>query len=86
MVKNSQSYYKNSHIYGNSKISLITIDGFYWLVRYSAVMGLSHVCRLCKTQDIKDGFSWAAWDTLMQRHSVEQNEKVLDAYRLSNVR
>ena len=43
------------------------------------------MCRLCKTQDIKDGFTQAAWDILMHRHSVELNEKVLDAYRLSNV-
>ena len=63
----------------------ISTDEFYWLVRYGAVMGLSHVCRLCKTQAIKDGFSRAAWDTLVQRHSVETNEKVLEAYRLSNV-
>ena len=61
------------------------LDEFYWLARYSAVMGLSHVCRLCKTQTIKDGFSRAAWDTLVQRHSTEPNEKVLEAYKISNV-
>jgi len=61
------------------------IDEFYWLVRYSAVMGLSQVCRICKTQTIKDGFSRAAWDTLVQRHSTEPNEKVLEAYKISNV-
>ncbi|XP_065916448.1 uncharacterized protein [Dysidea avara] len=63
----------------------VSHDDFYWLARYSAVMGLSQVCRLCKTQTIKDGFSRAAWDTLVQRHSTEPNEKVLEAYKISNM-
>ena len=56
-----------------------------WSVRHCAILGLSRVCRTCRKLPMKDGMSNVSWSKLMQRHSIEKDNRVLEAYKLSQV-
>ena len=40
---------------------------------------------MCHDLPMKDGLSSVAWSKLMQRHSLEKEDKVLEAYKISQV-
>ena len=66
-------------------INLPTPDLSSWSVRHCAILGLSRVCRTCRKLPMKDGMSNVSWSKLMQRHSIEKDNRVLEAYKLSQV-
>lgn len=43
------------------------------------------MCRVCLDLPMKDGLSSVAWSKLMERHSIEKDNKVLEAYKISQV-
>lgn len=61
------------------------LDLSSWSVRHCAILGLSRVCRTCRKLPMKDGMSNVSWSKLMQRHSIEKDSRVLEAYKLSKV-
>ena len=68
-----------SFLYPNS-------DFYSWAIRHSAVLGLSRICKVCQHVPVKDGFSTVAWKKLTERHSSEKEDRVLEAYKLSQVK
>ncbi|CAI8036202.1 hypothetical protein GBAR_LOCUS20305 [Geodia barretti] len=56
-----------------------------WMVRHCAVLCLSRVCRTNRQLSVKDGLGGSAWSLLMQGHSTEEDSRVLEAYKMSQV-
>ena len=56
-----------------------------WIIRHCALIGLSRVAQICKNQTAKDGFSSVAWSKLVERQSVETDQRVLEAHKLQQV-
>ena len=49
------------------------------------MLGLSRVCRVCSNLSMKDGLSEVAWSKLIERHSAENDARVIEAYKISKV-
>ena len=56
-----------------------------WSVRHAAVLGLSRVCKVCRKLPMKDGLSSVAWSKLVERETAEKDDRVSEAYKLSQV-
>lgn len=56
-----------------------------WTIRHAAVLGLSRVCHTCKQLTMKDGLSSVTWSTLVHGHSTERDNRVLEAFKMSQV-
>lgn len=57
-----------------------------WRVRFAAVQGLVRICRHCSGDNTRDGMCGVAWNQLMRHHSLERDVRVLEAWKLAQVR
>ena len=57
-----------------------------WRVRFAALQGLMRICRHCHDNSIKDGIRAVAWNALMHHHSAEKDVRVLEAWKLAQVK
>ena len=57
-----------------------------WRVRYIAIHGLVKICRCTAGDSIKDGLRTVAWNSLLRAHSMERDNRVLEALNVGQVR
>ena len=48
-------------------------------------MGLSRVCKACRSLPMKDGLSDLAWSKLLQIHAIEKDSRVSQAFDIAQV-
>ena len=80
------NYFTYLHVIDYYACNCYTHAGFSsWSIRHGAILGLSRVCRVCSNLPMKDGLSEVAWRKLMERHTAENDSRVIEAYKVSKV-
>lgn len=56
-----------------------------WRIRFGAVQSLVKICRCLENDKNREGLRTATWNTLLRAHSLEKDERVLEALKVGQV-
>ncbi|XP_060593523.1 transmembrane protein 232-like isoform X2 [Ruditapes philippinarum] len=56
-----------------------------WRIRFGAVQSMVKICRCLANDKNKEGIRTAAWNVLLRAHSMEKDERVLEALKVGQV-
>ncbi|KAJ8297545.1 hypothetical protein KUTeg_024076 [Tegillarca granosa] len=56
-----------------------------WRIRFGAIQSLVKICRCLASDKNREGMRTAAWNVLLRAHSLERDERVLEALKVGQV-
>lgn len=56
-----------------------------WRIRFGAIQSMVKICRCLANDTNREGLRTAAWNVLLRAHSIEKDERVLEALKVGQV-
>ncbi|CAG2201917.1 CENPE [Mytilus edulis] len=56
-----------------------------WRIRFGAIQSLVKICRSLASDKAREGMRTAAWNSLLRAHSMEKDDRVLEALKVGQV-
>ena len=56
-----------------------------WRIRFGAVQSMVKICRSLANDKNREGIRTAAWNILLRAHSLEKDDRVLEALKVGQV-
>lgn len=56
-----------------------------WRIRFGAIQSLVKICRCLASDKNREGMRTAAWNVLLRAHSLERDDRVLEALKVGQV-
>ncbi|KAL3880654.1 hypothetical protein ACJMK2_032876 [Sinanodonta woodiana] len=56
-----------------------------WRIRFGAIQAMVQICRCLANNKSREGIRTAAWNVLLKAHSVEKDDRVLEALKVGQV-
>ena len=56
-----------------------------WRIRFGAVQSMVKICRSLASDKNREGLRTAAWNILLRAHSLEKDDRVLEALKVGQV-
>lgn len=56
-----------------------------WRIRFGAIQSLVKICRCLAVDKTREGMRTAAWNSLLRAHSMEKDDRVLEALKVGQV-
>lgn len=57
-----------------------------WRIRFGAIQSLVKICRSLASDKSREGMRTAAWNSLLRAHSMEKDDRVLEALKVGQVK